>query len=316
MAFATARIRGSLASIALAAVAVSVAMPAPATAGPADTSIDIVSFNVLAPIWAAPQWYPADMDAGLLDAEYRRARITAFLDAQAETADVVVLQEVQDSEFPFLAAALGARFEGVMSTNARDFWSNWVDEDLGWAPNGTAVFIRKTAFGTPDFAELDQASGNSVAWVTARHLATGKRVRIASVHLDSDSQVNRQLELAALLTLWAPGNDDTIDIVGGDINEDTVRGSLAPIIDRAGFVDVLASLGIREQTHPWLESYYMADKWGVIDHVLARNAIPVSGDVIDSGVWAIEDETKRIEANFEACGSDHFPVVATVAPRR
>jgi hypothetical protein len=33
-----------------------------------------------------------------------------------------------------------------------------------------------------------------------------------------------------------------------------------------------------------------------------------------SEVWAIEDETARIEANLEACGSDHFPVVARVHP--
>ena len=36
--------------------------------------------------------------------------------------------------------------------------------------------------------------------------------------------------------------------------------------------------------------------------------------MIDSGVWELEDETARIEANFDACGSDHFPVVATVRP--
>jgi endonuclease/exonuclease/phosphatase (EEP) superfamily protein YafD len=40
----------------------------------------------------------------------------------------------------------------------------------------------------------------------------------------------------------------------------------------------------------------------------------VSGDVVDFGVWAIEDETARIEANLEACGSDHFPVVARLQP--
>jgi endonuclease/exonuclease/phosphatase family metal-dependent hydrolase len=312
-----ARIHRSLAAATIVVVALCLwFVPGTAAAAPADRKIDIVSFNVLAPIWAAPQWYPADMDPGLLETAYRRPRIAAFLRAQAATADVVVLQEVQDSELPHLAAALGSGFEGVMSTNARDFWSNWVDDDLGWAPNGTAVFIRKAAFGTPRFAELDQTTGNSVAWVTARHLASGKRLRVASVHLDSDSQVNRQVELAALLELWGPGNENTVDIIGGDINEDTVHGSLSLMIDRAGFVDVLASLGNREQTHPWLESYYMADKWGILDHVLARNAVPVSGDVIDSGVWAIDDETARIEANFDACGSDHFPVVATVRPRR
>jgi len=30
--------------------------------------------------------------------------------------------------------------------------------------------------------------------------------------------------------------------------------------------------------------------------------------VLDFGVWAIEDEVARIEANFVNTGSDHFPI--------
>jgi endonuclease/exonuclease/phosphatase family metal-dependent hydrolase len=305
-------LRATAVAVVAAAWLPAIAPAAPAT--PASTRIDIVAFNVLAPIWAAPQWYPADMDPSVLATGYRRPRVTAFLEAHADTAEVVVLQEVQRSEFPHLAAALGPAFEGRMSTNHRDFWSNWVDEDLGWAPNGTAVFVRTVAFGTPRFAELDQATGNSVALVTARHLATGRLVRVASAHLDSDSERNRKLELAGILRRWGTGDRGSVDIIAGDINQDTIKGSLARILRQRGFVDVLARLGNREQTHPWLDSYYRSDKWGVIDHVLARNAVPISGDVIDSGVWAIEDETLRIEANFAACGSDHFPVVAAVRP--
>ena len=299
-------------------VAVTVAIAAslgstPASAAPS-SRIDVVVFNVLAPVWAAPDWYPADMDPALLDTEWRRERIVGFLQEQAATADLVALQEVQDSELPYLAAALGGNFVGFMSTNDPDFWSNWVVEGIPWAPNGTAVFVRRSAFGSPRFFELEQSDGNSVAWVSARHLASGQRIRFASVHLDSDSQVNRQIELDALLDLWGPAGADRTDIIAGDINEDTIHGSLSTPLKQAGFVDVLAAVGNREQTHPWMDSYYMSNKWGILDHVLLRNGDPISGDVVDFGVWAIEDETARIEANFEASGSDHFPVVATVKP--
>jgi endonuclease/exonuclease/phosphatase family metal-dependent hydrolase len=289
----------------------------PASAVPPDTTssrIDVVVFNVLAPVWAAPDWYPADMDPALLDTEWRRERIVDFLHEQAANADVVALQEVQDSEYPYLAQALGGDFVGVMSTNAPDFWSNWLVEGIPWAPNGTAVFVRRSAFGTPQFFELEQSDGNSVAWVSARHLATGQRLRFASVHLDSDSQSNRQTELNALLDLWGPANAGTTDMIAGDFNEDTIHGSLSTPLKQRGFIDVLAALGNREQTHPWLETYYMSNKWGILDHVVLRHGDPISGDVIDSGVWTIDDETARIEANFEACGSDHFPVIATVQP--
>ena len=309
------RVSRVLVTIALATVvAASIAHPAGAAAPRPDTRIDVVAFNVLAPIWAAPQWYPSDMDPALLDTGYRRERIRAFLRSRAGTAEVVALQEVQKSEFPFLARALGEGFVGYMSENDPDFWSNWLTEGLPWKPNGTAVFIKRSAFGTPRFATLDQADGNSVAWVSAVQLATGRRMRAASVHLDSDSQANRNTELAALLALW-PSRSGTTDIIAGDINEDTVKGSLSGMIENQGFIDVLAAVGNREQTHPWLDTYYMSTKWGIIDHVLARNGVPISGDVIDSAVWSIEDETARIEANFDAIGSDHFPVVAALTPK-
>jgi endonuclease/exonuclease/phosphatase family metal-dependent hydrolase len=293
--------------------ALAATLASPASAAPS-SRIDVLVFNVLAPVWAGAEWYPADMDPALLDTEWRRERIVDFLHAQADTADVVALQEVQDSELPYLAQALGGDFVGVMSTNDPDFWSNWIVEGIPWGPNGTAVFIRRSAFGSPTFFELDQSTGNSIAWVSARHLATGQRIRFASVHLDSDSQVNRQIELNALLDRWGSGKAGTTDIIAGDINEDTVHGSLSTPLKQNGFIDVLATLGNREQTHPWLDTYYMSNKWGILDHVLLRNGEPISGDVVDFGVWAIEDETARIEANFEASGSDHFPVVATIRP--
>jgi hypothetical protein len=86
----------------------------------------------------------------------------------------------------------------------------------------------------------------------------------------------------------------------------------AGLLRRDGYVDVLASVGNREPTHPWSASYYSSMRWAVIDHVLVRNGRPVSGDVLDFGLWAITDETDRIEANLRLTGSDHFPVVSAL----
>jgi hypothetical protein len=80
------------------------------------------------------------------------------------------------------------------------------------------------------------------------------------------------------------------------------------VLQRAGFTDVLAAVGVREPTHPWSSQYNGATRWAIIDHLLVRGATPRSGDVIDYGVWSIENETARIEANFVNTGSDHFPV--------
>jgi len=59
-----------------------------------------------------------------------------------------------DDSVPHLGQALGGDFVGFMSTNDPDFWSNWLVEGIPWGPNGTAVFVRRSAFGSPRFLLL------------------------------------------------------------------------------------------------------------------------------------------------------------------
>jgi len=286
---------------------------AAATAGPASppSELRVVAFNVLAPIWASPAWYPQEMDAALLETGYRRERLEAFLRGIAASADVVCLQEVQDSEFPFLMAALGGDFQGAMAVNDPELWSNYL---LGtpWAPNGTAIAIRRSILDAdPEFRDLPTHGGNHVAVVSGVHAASGRKLRAYSVHLDSERTSNRTKELRALFDDAGP-ESGAVDVVCGDINEDTIIGSASGLFSRAGFIDVLASAGNREATHPWNTTYYNSTRWLVIDHILTRGATPVSGDVLDMGTAAIADEVERIEENVRRTGSDHYPIKGTV----
>ncbi len=86
-----------------------------------------------------------------------------------------------------------------------------------------------------------------------------------------------------------------------------MTGTVSGVVERAGFVDVLAAVGSREPTHPWSSTYNGAPRWSIIDHLLVRGARPLSGDVLDFGAFAIADELARIEANFRNTGSDHYP---------
>jgi endonuclease/exonuclease/phosphatase family metal-dependent hydrolase len=284
----------------------------PARAGKDAETLRVVSFNVLAPIWAAPVWYPPDMDPALLERKFRRARITAFLGAARRNADVICLQEVQDDEFPYLMKALGAEFQGWMASNAPNYWSNWLVPELPWRPNGSAVAVRKSAIAGAYFSDLAlSGDGNHAAAVEGMHAASGRYVRMVSVHLDSDFNNNRIFELRSLMEQM-PARQGYIDLICGDINEDTVTGSAAGIFAEHDFVDVLASVGNREGTHPWSTTYYRSARWAVIDHILVRGAQPASGDVFDFGLWSIADELTRIEENFRQCGSDHFPIGGAV----
>ena len=215
---------------------------------------------------------------------------------------------MQESELPAFLAALGGGFAGAMSHNDRDWWSNWVVPEIPWAPNGTAIIVRRQAFSNPAFRDVAlSGDGNHAEIVEAVHRATGRRLRAASIHLDSDVEANRRREARSLMAELPPAAGVT-DVVCGDFNEDTVTGTVSGVVERAGFVDVLAAVGNREPTHPWSSSYNGASRWAVIDHLIVRGARPESGDVLDFGTLAIGDELARIEANFRNTGSDHYPV--------
>lgn len=268
---------------------------------------------MLAPIWAAPEWYPAEMDPSVLDTTSRRAAVASYLASVAQTTDVFCLQEVQDSEFRHFLAALGPGWDGLMAENDRDWWANWVVPELGWAPNGTAVLVKRATFSRAAFADFPLGDGNHAAIVEGGLRASGRAARVASIHLDSDSNARRRTESRSLMERL-PGQPGALDVVCGDVNEDTVTGSASHVFESNGFVDVLASVGNREPTHPFSSSYNASARWAIIDHVLVRGAEPLAGDVVDFGVWSIADEVERIEENMRRSGSDHFPVTAAVRP--
>jgi endonuclease/exonuclease/phosphatase family metal-dependent hydrolase len=274
--------------------------------------IDVVSYNVLGPLWASPEWYPEVDDVSLLDAEARRARITEYLRSVRTGAEIVCLQEVTASELPHLQDALGGGFVGMMSVNDPDFWSDWLRPPLLWEPNGTAIFARTDAFDDIVVEDRALGTGNHAVGLAATHIESGAPVRAWSAHLDSDRANNRATELDSVLAAMPP-SEDAVDVICGDLNEDAVIGTVGGIVRRAGFASVLASIGNREATHPWSEGYYKSTRWAILDHVLVRGATPLAGDTVDAGVAGIEDESERIEEFLRRMGSDHYPVVATVA---
>jgi endonuclease/exonuclease/phosphatase family metal-dependent hydrolase len=215
---------------------------------------------------------------------------------------------VQESELPAFLAALGSGFAGAMAHNDRDWWSNWVVPEIPWAPNGTAIIVRRQAFSNLAFRDVPLSDdGNHAELVEGIHKQTGRRFRAASIHLDSDVEANRGREARALMA-ELPAAPGTTDVVCGDFNEDAVTGTVGGVVKRAGFVDVLEAVGNREPTHPWSSSYNGATRWAIIDHLTVRGARPLSGDVLDFGGLAIADELNRIESNFRTTGSDHYPV--------
>ena len=72
------RLLGSLLVAVLVAAGASPALAAePDSDKPGPPGLRVIAFNVLAPMWAAPKWYPK-LDPALLDTTFRRERIVTF----------------------------------------------------------------------------------------------------------------------------------------------------------------------------------------------------------------------------------------------
>ena len=239
--------RRALTALALAAVLPRVAQ--------ASKPLSVLSFNVLAPLWAAARWYPDRLNPALLDRAFRRERVATFLDGAGRSRDIVCLQEVEAGEMPYYEQALGGGFVGAFASHDPAYWSNWLVPELPWVPNGNALFVRRAALAEFRFSDLSLGGTGNHAVMLSGVLAGSRRpLRAASVHLDADRNNGRRIEFKSLLAQW-PAGAGSVDLIAGDINEDTVSGSLGGELKRAGFADVLAAIGNREATHPFSSTY-------------------------------------------------------------
>lgn len=278
-------------------------------------SIRILSFNVLCPCWAHPSYYP-ESTAPLLNRVLRRQVIIDLLKSYQSTVDAFTLQEVAQTEFNFFNDALKQNYQGFQANHSPNYWSSWVTNDPPWELNGNAIFIRKDRFANITFENFPAStSGNHAALFsgTIRN-SNGKSIRIASVHLDSDYPYNRKDELNAVLNTWVT-QENTVDIIAGDFNTETDATNIKTDIQRVGYIDVLQTLGVESQTHPWDSKYNGADNWGIIDHIISRNSTPINGKVIDFNLYQLfpNDEESRINRFLQLSGSDHFPITGSVS---
>lgn len=276
--------------------------------------IRVLTFNILAPCWASPNYYPASA-AAYLDRVYRRGKIISFLKSRSSV-DVISLQEVTQIEYDYIKDALKKDYVSFQSLHDPTYWANWITANPPWEPNGNAVFLKKSRFTDIDFQDIALSDdGNHAVYAQVTDVNTNKKLRIAGIHLDSDHPYNRERELKALFTLMTSLPDVT-DIVAGDFNIDINYTSLQQDIVKAQFSNVLATLGINDVTSPYSTTYYAHAKFGVIDNIIIRNGQALSGAVNNNGLFQLYPNTKeedpRVAMNMQLTGSDHFSVEGTL----
>ena len=272
--------------------------------------LTVVTWNVLAAPWAAPEHYPRDMDPALLDRTTRAglvASVLADLDA-----DVVCLQETTPPDLARTGLDLGDEYDRAAAPNGAALWSNWSTPAVPWEPNGTAVLWRRSVFTDIVTGEVElSADGNVATTVCARHVGSGAPMRIMSVHLDADTPELRRAQLPVALAGFE-AEVGIVDIVAGDFNEDTLDTDLGVVAENHGFRDALSEVGNFDPTHPYARPSDDYAPIARLDHVLMRGAAPQAGRVVDSGVWHIVVPSARLGEHLQRTGSDHLPVTVTI----
>ena len=270
------------------------------------TTIQIVTFNVLAPCWANPSSYP---EGSRLDRVYRRGKIISVLQSLAPKTDFFCLQETTPTEYVQFAEAL-TDFTGVQVNHDSSYWSRYATENPPWESNGVALFIKKKVYSKPRFnTMINSDDGNHGAYAEMTHVKTGKKIGLVSIHLDSDTGGHRDKEFSAVLDFLKSRSVD-ITLIGADLNYVTTSGPIKKGLEETGLVDLLGSLGIEKRTCPDIAGYTNSTVYSTIDHLLVKGATPVTGDVIDNNLWNLypDESDARLELNLQLSGSDHFPV--------
>ncbi|MGZ4676607.1 MAG: endonuclease/exonuclease/phosphatase family protein [Acidimicrobiia bacterium] len=270
-------------------------------------AVTVVTWNVLAAPWAAPAFYPAEMDMSVLDRRTRAALVGERL--RVLSPDVACLQETTPTDLEVVLAALDG-YESFAPPNGRDLWAHWMTPDVPWESNGTAVVWRSRRFVAAGRDALSVSDdGNVAASVRLCDRDSDRVLRVTSVHLDADEPATRRVQLPRILGQLAPV-DVMVDVVAGDCNEDTTGTDLGEITSAHDFVDALDACGCFDPTHPYARP---GDAWTLLarlDHVLVRGGAPVrAGRVEDSGVWSVDAPGPRMEEHLRRTGSDHLPVV-------
>ena len=285
----------------------------------------IITFNLLAPIYAQPIWYPIDLNAELLKTENRIPILINYINTLKNDADIFCFQEVQESIFAILEKQLDG-FVGYNNYHDPKYWANWIIPPVEYTPNGNAVFVRKSILTGVSFKDIPLSdTGNHCIMTSFIHKDTNKRIKIYCVHFDADLQQNREIELESLLNRINSGNKndsgnnivdifdivDIVDIVVGDYNFD-MNNKLKLVLDKNKFIDIIDYKLNNNITIPFQNIYYKSHNYTVIDHILSKNIRYSNGEVLGYSIIDIENKLHRIEQTLSFNGSDHFAVYANI----
>ena len=173
-----------------------------------------LTFNVLAPNYAAPKYYPP-IDNIYLSRHFRRSATTKFLNNIKSKCDIIALQEVTHDtiindeichirigEYNYFNDLLSDDFIGTFVPHDKSYWSNYFDknnENYAYIQNGNALFLRKSVFSEITWYDVPLTTGNHAVSAIAIYSPTKRFIHILNVHFENLNENTRFIELSAAL---------------------------------------------------------------------------------------------------------------------
>jgi len=298
--------------------AVTAAPPVPVPPG---VTIEVGNFNVLAPCWASPNYYPSGATSLLTPYATRINRGISYMTGALGEVDFWSFQETETIINDQLANGYGtAQYNWFHVFHDDNYWDNWITPDPVFHRNGVSIGVNKNKYDQCVFVDKPLGTGNHAGIAICRNIQLNRWLRFCAVHFDSDDSTFRNTESAALNAYLASENSHTnyVDIIAGDLNSNTDSGPMYNNLIQNGFTDALSALGVTLSTAP-------GGSGSNIDHILVRVSnegwTPITGVVHNNNLFQLYPEVtggqgtknrnNRIIKNFEFTGSDHFPVSAT-----
>ena len=186
--------------------------------------LTVASWNVLAAPWAAPAFYPAEMDPAVLD-RVDAARAGRAASSRSSTPTSCACRRRRRSTSPRSSPRSAPASRAHSAPNGRELWASWSTDELPWETNGTAVLWRRDRFDDVETGALALSDDGNVAttFVGARRRHRHARAGGERAPRRRPSRRCGAPSCAARVRAPRRRRRAAIDVVAGDCNEDTDR---------------------------------------------------------------------------------------------
>lgn len=260
--------------------------------------LKLCTFNILAPCWAHPSYYPAS-SSQYLDRIKRRESIINVLKYLSLSHDMIALQEIQYGEITYIREVMKQLDYDCFHIYHEDtYWKDYVRPDIPFVSNGVALFWKSKKISLISIDGNSFSNGGNRCIIGLFRL-NEKIFRVTCVHLDKEKN---NKELMAILD-YLNSSPSMVDIILGDFNHNINYEPYSNILKTNKFTNLLNFLDRENITHPF----------GIIDHILVRNAIPDNGQVLDFGILQDgNNDQEKFNLMLQRIGSDHFVVSGSI----